>query len=50
VTSGLSDRIPRGIPVGVVAEVVYDPSLGTRRVFVAPAAQIGPTLEVTVVK
>jgi rod shape-determining protein MreC len=50
VTSGYSDRIPRGITIGIVAEVVFDPSLGTRRVFVAPAARIGSALEVTVIK
>lgn len=50
VTSGLSELIPRGIQVGIVAEVVPDPSYGTRRVFVAPAAQIGPSLEVAVLK
>lgn len=50
VTSGYSDRIPRGIPVGTVAEVVPDPSYGTRRVFVAPSTQVGPTLDVWVLK
>lgn len=50
VTSGFSNRIPRGIPVGTVAEVVPDPSYGTRRVFVAPHVQIGPTLEVWILK
>lgn len=50
VTSGLSPRIPRGIPVGTVAEVVPDPSYGTKRVFVSPAASIGPTLEVWILK
>ena len=50
VTSGLSSRIPRGIPVGTVAEVVPDPSYGTRRVFVSPSAQIGSSLEVSIFK
>ena len=50
ITSGFSSRIPRGIPVGDVAEVVPDPNYGTRRVFVAPSSQIGPTVEVWILK
>lgn len=50
VTSGLSERIPRGIPVGTVAEVVPDPNYGTNRIFVSPTAQIGPSMEVFVLK
>ena len=50
VTSGLSQRIPRGIPVGTVAEVVPDPSYGTKRVFVSPSAHMGSALEVTVLR
>lgn len=50
VTSGLSDRVPRGIPVGTVAEVVPDPNYGTNRIFVSPSAQIGPSIEVMVLK
>ncbi|MBS1723753.1 MAG: rod shape-determining protein MreC [Armatimonadetes bacterium] len=50
VTSGYGDRIPAGIPVGTVVEVVPDPSYGTRRIYVAPSAQFGPILEVWVLK
>lgn len=50
VTSGYSPIIPRGIVVGTVAEVVQDPSYGTRRIFVAPAARVGRSLEVMVLR
>ena len=49
-TSGFSTRIPRGIPVGTVAEIIPDPSYGTRRVFVAPISQLGIGLEVFILK
>ncbi len=50
VTSGYSDKIPRGIPIGTVAEVVLDQSFGTRRVFVAPNVEMGKNIDVWVVK
>ncbi len=49
-TSGYSDAIPRGIPVGTVVEVVQDRSYGVRRVFVLPHARIGDASQVWILR
>ena len=50
VTAGFSDKIPRGLPVGRVVQVVTDENYGIRRVYVAPAVQVGKALDVWVLK
>lgn len=50
VTSGFSAVIPRGIPIGRVAEVRDEPDFGTRRVAVSPIARVGRTREVTILR
>lgn len=49
-TSGLSDYIPRGIPIGRVIRIEDNPDFGTRRAFVFPWASIGASTEVFVIK
>lgn len=49
-TSGLSERIPRGIPIGRVVEVDDDPENGIRRARVFPFVRIGRLREVVVLK
>lgn len=50
ITSGLGEAIPPGLPVGTVVEVAEDPMLGTRRVFVDPAARIDQSREGWILK
>ncbi|QYK57486.1 MAG: rod shape-determining protein MreC [Fimbriimonadaceae bacterium] len=50
VTSGLGESIPPGLLVGTVVEVAEDPVLGTRRVYVAPAARIDQIREGWILK
>ncbi|MBS1714120.1 MAG: rod shape-determining protein MreC [Armatimonadetes bacterium] len=50
VTSGFSEKIPRGLAVGRVVQVVTDENYGIRRVYVAPAVQVGKATEVWVLK
>lgn len=50
VTSGFSAAIPRGIPVGVVLEVRNDPGLGIRQAVVLPAARLGESSVVAVLR
>lgn len=50
VTTGYSERIPRGIPIGQVVEVVDDRDFGVKRVQVYPEADISTVREVVVLK
>jgi rod shape-determining protein MreC len=50
VTSGLGESIPPGLNIGTVVEVAEDPVLGTRRVYVAPAARIDQVREGWILK
>jgi cell shape-determining protein MreC len=50
VTSGLSEKIPAGIPVGFVTQVVEDNIYGTRRAFVLPAGTLRGGGEVVIYK
>jgi rod shape-determining protein MreC len=50
ITSGYSETIPAGIPVGVVVEAVDSPQFGTKQVFVLPAVKMGDLDEVFVLK
>lgn len=50
VTSGFSDRIPRGIEIGRVVQVVDDPTMGEKRAQVFPSVQIGGLREVFIWK
>lgn len=50
VTSGFSDRIKRGIPIGRVVQVEDDDEYGSRRCLVFPNVQIGDVREVFVLK
>lgn len=50
VTSGFSEMIPRGIPIGTVIESVRDPEFGQRTAFVYPEAQMGRLSVVAVLK
>lgn len=49
-TSGFSDRIPRGIPIGRVYQTYDDPNTGSRRVEVFPNVSLGNVREVVVLK
>ena len=49
-TSGHSDRIPRGILIGTVIAVDYNPEFGMRRATVFPSVQIGKIREVAILK
>jgi len=49
-TSGFSDRIPRGIPIGRVNQVYADPTTGSKRVEVFPSVGLGNLREVVVLK
>jgi len=49
-TSGFSDRIPRGIPIGKVNQVYSDPTTGSKRVEVFPNVALGNVREVVVLK
>ncbi|MFN7171593.1 MAG: rod shape-determining protein MreC [Fimbriimonadaceae bacterium] len=50
VTSGFSELIPRGIPIGEVGQIVDAPEYGSRQAIVFPYASIGTSREVFVVK
>ena len=50
VTSGFSDQIPRGIPIGSVIQIEDRPEFGTRRVVVFPFMSVGNLREVLVYK
>lgn len=50
ITSGFSENIPRGIPIGKVVQVEDDEAFGTRRAQVYPLAQIGNVRQVFVLR
>lgn len=50
VTSGFSERIPPGIPIGKIIQIEDDESFGTRRCTVFPNVQVGSVREVFVLK
>lgn len=50
VTSGFSDVIPAGIPIGDVSEVRDDRDYGTRRAFVVPTGRVASGREVLFVR
>ncbi|MBX3095386.1 MAG: rod shape-determining protein MreC [Fimbriimonadaceae bacterium] len=50
VTSGFSDMIPAGIPIGDVSEVRDDRDYGTRRAFVVPTGRVASGREVLIVR
>ena len=51
VTSGHSEHIPRGILIGKVIAVDFNPEFGNRRATVSPAVQGRPDLrEVAILK
>lgn len=49
-TSGFSNLIPRGIPIGRVIRVADNPDFGTKRAFVFPWACLGATREVYIIE
>jgi rod shape-determining protein MreC len=49
-TSGYSEKIPGGIPIGTVFEVENNPNFGVRRVRVYPHARLGNIRTVFVIK
>lgn len=50
VTSGLSERIVRGLPIGRVIRVDTDRDFGTRTARIRPIAKLGTTREVLILK
>lgn len=50
VTSGYSDRVPPGIPIGRVAQLYPDPANGSLRCQVFPNVQVGSLRDVYVLK
>jgi rod shape-determining protein MreC len=50
ITSGFSQKIPRGIPIGRVVQVQQDRDFGTERVQVFPNVQLGEVREVLVLR
>ncbi|HVL39276.1 MAG TPA: rod shape-determining protein MreC [Fimbriimonadaceae bacterium] len=50
VTSGFSETIPRGIPIGRIVHIENNPAFGTRRAQVFPLVQIGAVREVFVLR
>lgn len=50
VTAGFSERIPKGIPVGVVIQIEDDPDFGERRALIDPYVAVGELREVTVLR
>ncbi|MCW5942676.1 MAG: rod shape-determining protein MreC [Fimbriimonadaceae bacterium] len=50
VTSGYSEAIPRGIPVGKVIQVESNPEFGLRRLRVFPGVRISDVREVAVIR
>lgn len=49
-TSGFSDIIPAGIPIGDISEVRDDRDYGTRRAFIVPLATVGSGREVLIIQ
>lgn len=49
-TSGLSDRIPRGIPIGRVIQIDDSEELGRRQALVFPSVSVGSVREVEVIE
>jgi rod shape-determining protein MreC len=49
-TSGFSEKIPRGIPIGRVVQVTEDKDFGTERVQVYPNVQLGEVQEVFILR
>lgn len=50
VTSGYSDRVPPGIPIGKIAQINDDPETGSRRCQVFPHVVLGEVRSVYVLK
>lgn len=50
VTSGYSEHIPRGLPLGTVVEAARDPDFGARRAYIFPNVRTGLLREVMVLK
>lgn len=50
VTSGFSERIPRGISLGRVVNIQNDEETGTQRVIILPSVRLGDVQEVFVLK
>jgi rod shape-determining protein MreC len=50
VTTGFSDQIPRGIPIGRVVSVEDDPAFGKRTALVLPYVNVGELREVVVIR
>lgn len=50
VTSGFSERIPAGIPIGRIVQIEEDAAYGSKRCQVFPGAQVGGTREVFVLR
>lgn len=50
VTSGFSDRIPAGIPIGRIVQIEEDEAYGSKRCQVFPGAQVGAVREVFVLR
>ncbi len=50
ITSGFSEQIPRGIPIGRVIQVMDDVEFGRRQAKVFPSVSIGEVREVVVLK
>ena len=50
VTSGFSERIPGGIPIGKIVQISDDKEFGTRRAQIYPNVQIGSVREVFVLR
>lgn len=50
VTSGFSDKIPAGIPIGTVVQIEEDVAYGSKRCQVFPGVQVGSIREVFVLK
>jgi rod shape-determining protein MreC len=49
-TSGFSDKIPRGIPIGRVIQVEENEEFGTRRALIDPYVSIGSVREVAILR
>lgn len=50
ITSGFSDKIPAGIPIGKVVQIEEDVAYGSKRCQVFPGVQIGSIREVFILK
>ena len=49
-TSGLSERIPAGIPIGKIVQIEEDVAYGSKRCQVFPGVQVGAVREVYILK